>query len=159
MAREQSCKAQVYQQSHYNKSTNQCNYQPGDLVLKLNKTHEVDVSSKLLPIYTGPFLVTEVLSSILIWIRDRRRSQIVHHDLVKKCTEKCIPMWLRQMRSEFLSVGGEPLYDDTPSRESSFLPQPDGGATVGGVPPCVSDPLGDPAETQICKLTLGSQAS
>ena len=139
MAREQICRAQVYQQTHYNKSANQCIYQPGDLVLKFNKAREVGVSTKLLPIYTGPFLVTEVLSSVLIRIRDRRRSQIVHHDLVKKCTEKCIPMWLRRMRSEFLSVGGEPSYDGTPSHESSPS-RPDGGAAVGGVPLCVSGP-------------------
>ena len=60
------------------------------------------VSKKLLPIYDGPFVVTRVLSPILIEIENRKRQKVVHHDKLKHCNDWRIPLWIRRRRQELL---------------------------------------------------------
>ena len=93
-------------------------YQVGDFVYKINSSIKKGVSKKLLPIYDGPFIVTCVLSPILIEIENRKRRKVVHHDKLKHCNDRCIPLWIRRRRQELLSLDDTLPYDE---EEHSFL--------------------------------------
>ena len=62
------------------------------------------VSKKLLPIYDGPFLVTRVLSPVLIEIEGQKKNKIIHHDKLKICRDRRIPLWIRRRRQGLLSL-------------------------------------------------------
>ena len=101
--------AQEIQKKYYDLGKRLHLYEAGDLVLMLNKSRPPGISVKLLPIFKGPFLVIEVLSKVLLVIRDRRGQRVVHHDLVKPCTDRFIPLWLQRMRSQYFQNQGNPL--------------------------------------------------
>ena len=125
--------AQQYQKKYYDSTLRQIPYEEGDVVLKLNKATKTGQPSKLQPIWKGPFLVTSVISPLLCQIRDRRRSSVVHHDMLKKCTDRCLPLWLRRMRStltgeseemdesETDNVGIATLFDGEPEDSSNAV--------------------------------------
>ena len=56
----------------YDVKLKQESYEVGDFVYKLNYATEKGVSKKLQPLYDGPFIVTRVLSPILIEIENRK---------------------------------------------------------------------------------------
>ena len=97
---------------------------------QLDTTHRIGQSTKLRPIYTGPFLVVEVLTSVLYRIEGRRRTKVVHHDRIRVCNDRKVPLWIRRRRNAFLSDAaketGEPS-DETrlPEPESQPEPLPD----------------------------------
>ena len=93
-------------------------YQIGDFVHKINSSVKKGVSKKLLPIYDGPFIVTRVLSPILIEIENRKKRKVVHHDKFKHCNDRCIPLWIRHRRQELLSLDDTLPYDE---EEHSFF--------------------------------------
>ena len=39
---------------------------------------------------------------ILLRIRDRKKSMVVHHDMVKQCSDRHLPLWIQRMRSNLL---------------------------------------------------------
>jgi hypothetical protein len=80
-------------------------YQKGDLVYKLDSSTKVGQSSKLKPVWKGPLLVTEVISPVLYRIRDKRGEKVIHHDRLKLCRDRVIPMWMRRLRHRFLETG------------------------------------------------------
>ena len=88
----------------YDVKLNQATYEVGDFVYKINSATRKGVSKKLLPIYDGPFLVTRVLSPTLIEIEGQKKKKIVHHDKLKICRDRCIPLWIRRRRQELLSL-------------------------------------------------------
>ena len=67
----------------------------GDLVYKLDSAKKVGQSPKLQQVWKGPFLVTKVLSPILFRVCDRKKSYVLHHDRLKPCEDRDIPLWLR----------------------------------------------------------------
>ena len=109
MARRKIGVAQEIQKKYYDLGKRQYLYGPGDLVLMLNKSRPPGISAKLLPIFKGPFLVIEVLSRVLLVIRDIRGQRVVHHDMVKPCTDRLIPLWLQRMRSQYFQDQGTSL--------------------------------------------------
>ena len=104
LAREKIQATQRYQKRYYDASLLQQSYEVGDVVLKLNKASKSGQPRKLQPSWIGPFLVTTVLSPVLLRIRDRRRNSVVHHDMLKLCNDRCLPMWLRRMRNRLLNL-------------------------------------------------------
>ena len=96
-------------------------YEVGDLVYKLRSGVTKGISRKLLSIYEGPFLVTEVLPPVLFRIEGRKRSVIVHHDKLKPCNDRFIPFWLRRRRHEFLSLDETIPYDVNEQSEGDDL--------------------------------------
>ena len=85
LAREAIGGLQLYQKRYFDYTKNQTSFQEGDVVYKLNKASKSGQSSKLKPIWHGPFLVSEILSPILIRIQDKKGTYVVHHDLLKTC--------------------------------------------------------------------------
>ena len=73
-------------------------YDPGDAVYILNKTPVEGIPKKLLPVYKGPALVVERLSSFIYRCRLRQKMLIVHHDHLKPCKGD-VPKWLQRARN------------------------------------------------------------
>ena len=67
----------------------------GDLVYKLDSAKNVGQSPKLQQVWQDPFLVTKVLSPVSFRICDRKKSYVLHHDKLKPCDDRDIPLWLR----------------------------------------------------------------
>ena len=79
-------------------------YNCGDLVYLLDPQIKMGVSKKLQTIYKCPYLITRVISPVLYKIKDKRRETVVHHDRLRECTDRFIPLWMRRMRNDFLST-------------------------------------------------------
>lgn len=67
-------------------------YEVGDLVYELNSATKIGQSSKLHPVWKGPLLVTAVKSPVLYEVSDRRRARVVHHDRLKVCHDREVPL-------------------------------------------------------------------
>ena len=106
------------QKKEYDMKLNQHHYDTGDLVYEVNSATKVGCSQKLEKIWNGPFLITKVLSPILYVIQGRRRSKVVHHDRIKQCSDRDIPLWMTRMRNNFLA--GEEWVDDVELPEEGF---------------------------------------
>ena len=102
----------------YDVKLKQESYEVGDFVYKLNYATKKGVSKKLQPLYDGPFIVTRVLSPVLIEIENRKRKKVVHHNKLKPCNDRFIPLWIRRRRQELLSLDDTLPYD---ADEHSFF--------------------------------------
>ena len=102
-ARSKLKEAQKRQKLHYDLRIRQNSYEKGDLVYVIDTTSKVGQSSKLRPVYSGPYLITEVLSPILYRLLGKRRSFIIHHDRLRACHDRTIPMWIRKKRHDLIS--------------------------------------------------------
>ena len=53
-------------------------------------------STKLQPIWSGPWIVTDVISSVLYRIANRKRYMVAHYDSLKLCSDRDLPiiLWL-----------------------------------------------------------------
>ena len=99
----------------------QRSYERGDLVYLTNPQIKTGVSKKLQSIYCGPYLVVEVLSSVLYRIRDRRGDKVVHHDRLRICNDRHIPLWMRKMRHQFLQLDETIAYDIAESDDPDLV--------------------------------------
>jgi hypothetical protein len=59
---------------------------------------KIGQSKKLRKPWIGPYVIDEKLSSVLYRIRDRKKSKVVHHDRLKLCSDREIPLWLSRLR-------------------------------------------------------------
>ncbi len=66
----------------------------GDLGYELDSASVVGQSRKPQSIYVGLFLVTEVISPVVYWVEDQKRSMALHHDHLALCDNCCIPFWV-----------------------------------------------------------------
>ena len=55
----------------------------------------------------GPWIVVEVISSVLYRITNRKRSMVTHHDSLKLCGDRELPIWFRRKRNELLGTDPE----------------------------------------------------
>ena len=44
-------------------------------------------------------MIVEALSPVLYKVQGRKNSQVLHHNLIKKCEDREIPFWLRRLRN------------------------------------------------------------
>ena len=102
----------------YDVKLKQESYEVGDFVYKLNNAIKKGVSKKLQPLYDGSFIVTRVSSPISIEIESRKRKKVVHHNKLKPCDDRFIPLWIRRRRQELLSFDDTHPYD---ADEHSFF--------------------------------------
>ncbi len=127
LAREKIGQTQRYQKRTYDLKLVQKAFQVGDLVYKLDSAASPGETRKLKPVYIGPFLVTEVLSPLLYRVEGRRKSQVLHHDRLRFCGDRFIPMWIRRKRHELLDLDATIAYDEDELEQSMqvIAPQPD----------------------------------
>ena len=74
----------------------------GDLVY-LNPCNKPGISTKLQPIYKGPFLIIKRYSPVLYMVQDRKCKFVVHHDRLLICHDRFIPL---RMRKNFVKSFG-----------------------------------------------------
>ena len=70
------------------------------------------MSTKLQPINRGPYLVIKVYLLILYGIKDRKRKLVVHHNRLLLCGDHFIPLRMRKLPNEFLSLDETIPYDE-----------------------------------------------
>ena len=46
--------------------------------------------------------MVEVVSPVLFRIADRKKTYVLHHDRLKPCLDRDVPLWLRRKRSSLL---------------------------------------------------------
>ena len=97
----------MYQKKYYDQKQNFSSYEEGDIVYKMNKTPKTGQSRKLQPIWIGPLLVVKSLSPTLYKVRSRKTTKVLHYDLLRKCNDREIPLWLRRLRNKLLGSGLE----------------------------------------------------
>ena len=74
-------------------------YEVGDLVYLQNKATKKGHSQKLQPIFTGPLLIVQKIPDALFLVTGNRgRRQIVHHDRLRRCSDRNVPLWARRER-------------------------------------------------------------
>jgi hypothetical protein len=133
-------RAQEVQKRNYDLRLAEQSYSEGDLVFALNTSRTQGVGSKLRQWWQGPFLVVEALSPVLYRLRGRRKEFVLHHDRLKRCKDRLVPVWLRRLRKA-LQEGALPpvgvmvtsdtpqadldvsLLSATPSRDADMRPQ------------------------------------
>ncbi|CAG2252545.1 unnamed protein product [Mytilus edulis] len=98
IARDNLKSAQKRQKQDYDLNLNFRKYCVGDIVLKLDTARKVGISPKLKAPWKGPYVVIEVKSPALLKIKDRKREEVVHHDRLKLCIDREIPLWLQRYR-------------------------------------------------------------
>ena len=59
-------------------------------------------SRKLAPPWVGPFLVVQQLSEVTYKVQGKRRSFVLHHNILRPCRDRSIPFWMRRLRHRFL---------------------------------------------------------
>ena len=77
------------------------------MVYLLDSARKIGQSSKLQQIWKGPLLVTKVLTPILFEVTGRKKPVVIHHDRLKPCCDRNIPIWLRCKRSQLLGNESE----------------------------------------------------
>ena len=106
LARKNIGAAQNYQKKNYDLNRNYSAFEEGDIVYRLNKSSKTGQSRKLQPVWLGPLLVVEPLSPVLYKVRGRKKITVLHHDLLKKCEDREVPIRLRRMRNKLLGADG-----------------------------------------------------
>ena len=66
---------------------------------------------KIQPIWSGHWIVTQMISSVLYRIANRKRSMVAHHDSLKLCSDRDLPIWLLRKRHELTGTLGEDVGD------------------------------------------------
>ena len=47
-------------------------------------------------------MVTEVISPVLYCVRGPKRDSVTHHDRMKICSGRDVPLWLRRLESDMI---------------------------------------------------------
>ena len=113
LARQHLQSAQERQKRDYDLKLSRKSYMKGDLVYKLDSTTKIGQSSKLKPVWRGPLLVTEVISSVLYRVRDQKKEGVLHHDRLKLCKDRDVPLWIQRARHKLLDPNDDSLDQPT----------------------------------------------
>ena len=92
----------VRQKSYHDRRLHERQFEPGDLVYKLDTSTKIGLSAKLKPVYIGPYLVTAVRSPVLYQVEGRRKTHVLHHDRLRLCIDRDIPLWIRRKRHDYM---------------------------------------------------------
>ena len=103
-ARENLKAKQQQQQGLYNlKNSHTVLYTIGDVAHKRNQATKVGQSTKLQSPCKGPYLITAVKPPVLYRIKDRKSESWIHHDRLKLCEDRELPIWVKRQRNELMS--------------------------------------------------------
>jgi hypothetical protein len=78
----------------------------GDLVYKLDSSTNIEQSKKLRSPWMGPCLVVDSRFP-LYKIRNQKGDSVIHHDSLKRCNDRDIPIALRRLRHQFFDQDEE----------------------------------------------------
>ena len=106
-----------YQKRYYDLKLEENHYEVGDFVYRLNGATKLGESKKLKPIWIGPLVVTAVINPVLFRVKDRKKEYVLHHDRLKPCEDRVVPLWLRRMRHNMLDLDTTIAYDEAEQDE------------------------------------------
>ena len=69
--------------------------------------------------------MTQVISSVLYGIANRKRSMVAHYDSLKLCSDRDLPIWLLRKRHELTGTLGEDVGDRILEQVTDDLRYPD----------------------------------
>ena len=92
--------AQKHQKRLYDVTCRRQTFDVGDLVYQKNSSVKLGQSRKLCPLFTGPYVVTRVLSPYLFEVQGQKKSLVLHHDRLRLCEDRVIPFWVRRKRRQ-----------------------------------------------------------
>ena len=101
LARENISSSQRRQKRLYDLRSNENIFDEGDVVYKLDQSTKIGRSRKLQSPCIGPYLIIGCRHPIYD-IRNRKREMTIHHDKLKVCKDRTLPLWLRRMRHQYL---------------------------------------------------------
>ena len=81
-------------------------------------------------------IVTEVITPVLLRVRSRKKEQVLHHDKLKICEDRAIPMWMRRLRHQILDLDTTIAYDEAEQEEDGSaqnVPKVDGNTDSLGL--------------------------
>jgi hypothetical protein len=113
LAREHLEQQQLRQKRDYDIHPVKAEYQVGDLIMLYDSSTKIGQAKKLRPLWIGPFVVSEVLTPTLFKISSLKRDWVVHHDRLKPCQAKNVPLWVQRKRHALLN----------PRKEEKVTPQ------------------------------------
>ena len=102
-ARQNLKQAQQIQNRNYDLKVKETNFKIGDVVYRLNLASKIGESNKLKEVYSGPYIVTKVITPRVIKIRNRKRSFNIHHYNLKLCNDRNLPLWIERYRNKIFN--------------------------------------------------------
>ena len=102
LARDKLKTAMKIQKQAYDTKIREADFHVGDLVYRRNLLLKKGDSRKLAPPWVGPFLVVQQLSEVTYKVQGKRRSFVLHHNILRPCRDRSIPFWMRRLRHRFL---------------------------------------------------------
>jgi len=102
IARENLKTTQERQKRTYDLYNNHKSYNIGDVVYKLDQATKLGQSSKLKSPWKGPYIITQVKTPALYKIKDKKRESWIHHDRLKLCNDRELPVWVKRLRNDIL---------------------------------------------------------
>ena len=123
LARDKLKSAMKIQKQAYDTKIREVDFHVGDLVYRRNLLLKKGDSRKLAPQWVGPFLVVQQLSEVMYKVQGKRRSFVLHHNILRPCRDRSIPFWMRRLRHGFLKnpIMFEHLWEDV-KKVSDLLP-------------------------------------
>ena len=109
LARQHLESSQALQKKDHNFKLKQKMYEMGDLVYQLDSATKVGQSSKLKPVWKGPFLIIKAQTLHIYVVGDSKKQTVVHHDRLKLCEDWVLPMWLVCKRHELIDSDEEQI--------------------------------------------------
>ena len=92
-ARENLGKGSQRQKRDYDLQIHTQQYVPGDLVYRQNPR-----GKKLEHLWIGPLVVTKRYNASLYQVANRKKSCVLHHDLLRPYTASLVPNWAQALR-------------------------------------------------------------
>ena len=121
LARKELKASQLVQKRSYDSRLHERKYDVGDVVYKLNTGSKRGEHRKLKSVWAGHLLVTGVLSSVLYRVKDRKRECVLHHDRLKMCEDRYLPMWIQRLRHNILQLDTTLPYEEEAELSLSVL--------------------------------------
>lgn len=106
IARQNIQTTQRRQKRIYDIRANENYFETGDVVYKLDQSPKIGKSGKLQSPWMGPYIVISCRHPVYT-IKNRKREITCHHDKIKICNDRALPMWTRRMRQKYLKETGQ----------------------------------------------------
>ena len=74
-------------------------------------------------------MVTAVINPVLFHVKDQKNEYVLHHDHLKPCADRVVPLWLHRMHHNMLDLDTTIAYNEAeqdegmPSSTPLFLPE------------------------------------
>ena len=65
---------------------------------------KIGISPKLQLVWKGPYIIFKVISPILFEVADKKESFVLHHNRLKPCEDRSVPLWLCRKWNKILTT-------------------------------------------------------